>query len=274
MTLIFLPPPPALADSVASLWWYDGAAPPHAFERMLPSATMQLVINLRDDHTVVARGSEPGHFERLRGAVLCGAYDEPFVIPTAQQTCCADAVFRAGGAAPFLSGFPASDLGNAHVSLDDLWGAAAERLTEQLHQPTTPQAGLAVLAQAMQEQRRAAVQLHPALEAALVLLYSGAYRAPIAHLASKLGLSQQRLGQLFRDHVGLSPKRVARLWRFEAVLRTLRTEPTSGWAERAVENGYADQAHLVRDFRAFTGLAPAAYEARWGSQQNHLPLDG
>lgn len=273
MTLSLERPPPALADDVALLWWYEGCAPSHAFERMLPTAAMQLVVNLRADALLMAHGPKPVRFERLGSAVLCGAYSEPFVIPTAQQTACAGVVFRPGGAFPFLGGHPASDLQNVHASLDDLWGASADRLVARLREAPSASAGLAVLAQVLGEQARPATQAHPAVVAALATLWGGAYHGSIASLATALGLSQQRLGALFREEVGLSPKQVARVWRFEAVLRSLRTEPTSNWAERAAENGYADQAHLIRDFRAFTGLAPAAYYARWGAQTNHLPLD-
>jgi AraC-like DNA-binding protein len=266
-------PSPPLDRYVDLLWWYEGAAPAHATEHMLPTAAPQLVINLRDDVTLVAPGLEPARFERLRGATLGGACVEPFVIPTAQQCACAGVVFRPGGAFPFLGGLPAADLLNAHVSLDALWGQAADRLVEQLVAAPSPQAGLTVLEETLVQQMRLKLDPHPAVIAALAEIDRGAYRQPIARLAGAIGISQQRLGQLFHDQVGLTPKQLARLWRFEAVLRLLQSESTEGWAERALACGFVDQSHLTRDFHTFTGLAPAAYLARWGARTNHLPLD-
>lgn len=274
MTFAVRRPSPPLDRSVDLLWWYEGAAPAHAAERMLPSAAPQLVVNLRDDVTLVAPGLEAARFERLRGATLGGACLAPFVIPTAQQRACAGVVFRPGGAFPFFGGLPAADLLNAHVSLDALWGPAAERLVERLTAAPSPQAGLTVLEETLRQQMRHTRDPHPAVAAALAGLGRGAYRQPIARLAGQIGISQQRLGQLFHDQVGLTPKQLARLWRFQAALRLLGADPTEGWAERALACGFVDQSHLTRDFRAFTGLAPAAYLARWGARTNHLPLDG
>jgi AraC-like DNA-binding protein len=272
VSLVLRAPPPSLAPYVARLWWYEGPIPSHARELMLPTAAPQLVVNLRRDVTLVGRATAPQQYERLRGAVLGGAYDEPFVIPTAQQAACAGVAFHPGGAVTFLGGLPASELRNSHVSLDTLWGDVAAHLAEQLAAAPTPAAGLAVLESVLMRQRRPNSSSHPVVTAALAALKAGAYRRPIWLLAAELGVSQQCLGQLFREQVGLTPKQLARVWRFQTALRLLHTAPMAGWAERALACGYVDQSHLVRDFRAFTGVAPTAFQARWGGQTNHLPL--
>lgn len=273
MTFAVRRPSPPLERYVELLWWYEGAPPAHAAERMLPTAAPQLVVNLSDDVTLVAPGLDPARFERLRGATLGGACVAPFVIPTAQQRACAGVVFRPGGAFPFLGEFPAADLLNAHVSLDVLWGSAADHLVERLVAARSPQAGLAVLEETLGQQMQPALEPHPAVAAALTGIGRGAYRQPIARLAAEIGISQQRLGQLFHDQVGLTPKQLARVWRFHAALRLLGADPTEAWAERALACGFVDQSHLTRDFHAFTGMAPAAYAARWGARTTHLPLD-
>ncbi|HET9451206.1 MAG TPA: helix-turn-helix domain-containing protein, partial [Aggregicoccus sp.] len=81
-------------------------------------------------------------------------------------------------------------------------------------------------------------------------------RAPIAGLASELGYSAKHLITLFRDQVGLPPKRVARLLRFERLVAHLREGPLEPWGQLALRFGYADQAHLSREVRQFTGLPP------------------
>lgn len=272
MKLALCQPPPPLAEYIDLLWWYAGPPPAHSAERMLPTGAMQLVINLGADETLVGHGPEPT-FARLGSAVLGGAYAEPFVIPTAQQTVCVGVVFRPGGASPFLGGLPADDLQNAHVSLDNLWGTTADQLVVRLREAATPTAGFGDLAQTLQGQIRRPPALHPAVAAALYKLRGGGYCGSIAGLASEVGVSQQRLSRLFRDYVGLTPKQLARVWRFHAVLRLLRAGQASGWADRAVACGYFDQSHIIRDFHAFTGCTPAAYLARWGARDNHLPLD-
>jgi AraC-like DNA-binding protein len=84
-----------------------------------------------------------------------------------------------------------------------------------------------------------------------------------------VGWSHRHLIDRFRRQVGLSPKTAARLVRFDGVWRRLDGEGGRlDWADLAREVGYADQAHLVRDFRQFTGTTPTAFAART------LPPDG
>jgi AraC-like DNA-binding protein len=78
----------------------------------------------------------------------------------------------------------------------------------------------------------------------------------IASLARDLKVSTRQLERRFREHTGLSPKRFARMRRFQSVFPAI--EAGDGWAAAAASCGYWDQAHLVRDFREFAGEPPAA----------------
>ena len=71
-----------------------------------------------------------------------------------------------------------------------------------------------------------------------------------------VGLTTRHLQRLFRTQVGVSPKLLARLRRFQRVFAAWRDGRT-GWSGVALRAGYFDQAHLVRDFNAFAGGAPA-----------------
>jgi AraC-like DNA-binding protein len=65
--------------------------------------------------------------------------------------------------------------------------------------------------------------------------------------------------QLFREHVGLTPKLFCRVRRFRAALDRIENGIPVRWAELAADCGYFDQAHLIRDFRAFAGITPLKY---------------
>jgi AraC-like DNA-binding protein len=62
----------------------------------------------------------------------------------------------------------------------------------------------------------------------------------------------------FREHIGLPPKTVARVLRFEQAVR-LAEETELSWLEIALRCGYYDQAHLIRDFRAISGCTPGTF---------------
>jgi AraC-like DNA-binding protein len=84
-------------------------------------------------------------------------------------------------------------------------------------------------------------------------------RVAVASLATELGWSRKRLVARFRREVGLPPKTVARLLRFERARELAQRPNRAGWAEIAFDCGYYDQAHLINEFRAVTGRAPETF---------------
>lgn len=268
--LTYIPPPP-LSDFVEAFWFYEGHAPPHAKERVLPDGAMGLIINLRDDRLRVYDRQDTAQFQSFRGALLSGAHSEFVVIDTAQQASIMGAHFKPGGAFPFLK-LPAAELHDTHVSLDTLWGAAADDLREQLLAARTPEARFRLLEQALLAQATRPLARQPAVAFALREFQSVPHTRTIADLTEQIGLSPRRFIQVFSEEVGLTPKLFCRVQRFQAVLRRIDRRQQVEWADVAVACGYFDQAHFIQDFRAFSGLNPSAYLARRGEHLNHVPL--
>lgn len=84
-------------------------------------------------------------------------------------------------------------------------------------------------------------------------------QVPIGRLAEELGWSRKRIVARFREEVGLPPKTVARLLRFERALALADRAQRPDWARIAADCGYYDQSHLIRDFRAVTGRTPETF---------------
>ena len=99
-------------------------------------------------------------------------------------------------------------------------------------------------------------------EAALALLRSEG-RIKIDGLAVALGVSLRTLERRFAADVGIPAKSLASVLRFRRVLKAFETSAVA-WTDLAMDCGYYDQSHLIRDFKRFTGRAPRAYllEAR------------
>ena len=81
----------------------------------------------------------------------------------------------------------------------------------------------------------------------------------VSDLAHDLGFSRRHLSARFREEFGLTPKTLARVLRFEHAVRLVSAGGAPAWAEVSAAAGYADQAHLVRDWRSFTGRTPASW---------------
>jgi AraC-like DNA-binding protein len=160
-------------------------------------------------------------------------------------------------AARALLGVPAGELTNATVALEDLLGPEAARLAERLHKAPDSAARFAALDDALlRRAARAGPPARPDVERAWALLRASGGRMRIEDLAAALGCSRRHLAKRFAEDVGASPKVAARLIRFEAARQRLGSVPL---ARLAAEHGFADQAHLAREFRALGGAPPTAF---------------
>jgi AraC-like DNA-binding protein len=161
-----------------------------------------------------------------------------------------------------LFGVPMHELSNRVVELDDLLGRDADELIERMWEAPSWERRFAVLDDALA--LRADRAPHPESELAWAWgrLRSSAGRARVSGLAEELGWSHRRLIARFREGIGLAPKTLGRVLRFERVSRLLQQVDEPRLAEVALDCGYYDQAHLNRDFRQFAGTTPGDYLAR------------
>jgi AraC-like DNA-binding protein len=260
-----------LADFVEKLWLVEAPAQPHARERILPDGSMTLVVNLADDE--VRTYAPDGACARLRGSSVHGAQDAPFMIDTAEQSQVVGVHFKPGGAYPFF-GVGVGELRGRHVSLPELWGAAADSLRSELLEARSDAARFAAIERALLRRVTAAPpRRHAGMLAALRALASQQPPERVATLADRLGVSARRLHSRFEDEVGLAPKRLARILRFQRALAALGAPArAANLARVALDAGYFDHAHFVRDFRAFAGTSPSGLLEAGGNRANHVAV--
>jgi AraC-like DNA-binding protein len=164
------------------------------------------------------------------------------------------------GAKAFL-GVPMHELASRAVSLDDVLGARAMRLAEWLHGAESWSARFELLERELAA--RLAETASPREVAwAWSRLRATAGRVRVDDLAREIGWSRKRLVVAFREYVGLPPKVVARVLRFDRALSLLRADDRPSWGEIARRCGYCDQAHFNRDFREFAGVTPTEFARR------------
>lgn len=266
-------PAPPLSDFIELLWLYRDYHQPHKKERLLPDGSMELVINLTEDRVRLYDPLDTEKYETLRGSLVVGPHSDYFVIDTAQQRSVLGVHFKPGGAFPFL-GLPVNELHNRSVSLDELWGGWADQLRTRLLEDGTPHGMFRILEQTLLARWSDRQVAHPAVVFAVNEFYTAPHVHTIADVTGLTGLSPKRFIQVFNDQVGLTPKLFCRVRRFQRVLRTINAGRTVGWVDIAADCGYFDQAHFIRDFRAFSGINPSAYVRQRTEHLNHVPLPG
>src|SRR5262245_19027152 len=138
----YTPGPPL--DECIDRFWLCSDTPAHHRERILPSGTVELVINLSDDEIRIYDPSQPNRTRRYSGAAVSGPYSNFFLIDPLVHASITGVHFRPGRAVPVL-GVPASELADAHVDLESLWGPTAAELREPLGTAAAPADRFAVL---------------------------------------------------------------------------------------------------------------------------------
>ncbi|MEZ0472518.1 helix-turn-helix domain-containing protein [Luteimonas salinilitoris] len=268
MPLLSLAPPPPLDALVESIWDWQDAPRAHRFERMLPSPRPQLIFNLAEDETRVY--DEAFGVRRNAGAALDAPSHRSFVIDTAEQVAVTGIVFRAGAAAPFFRE-RMDRIVNSHVDLDALAAGDARTLRLRLLEAADGRQRLQVV-HAWLLRALGNARPHPAVAHALRLFDASPEIQRIGAIAAHCRMSPRRFGELFREQVGMSPKRYARLRRFRRVVAQVHRQQAVDWAGVAVDCGFHDQPHLAHEFRAFSGMTPGEYARRQGRWPDHVPL--
>ena len=160
-----------------------------------------------------------------------------------------------------LFGLSMHELTNRVVELDDVLGRGADELVGRLWDEAGWEARFALLDSLIGARVADARPPSEGVAWAWRRLRQTRGRAAVGTLAAELGWSHRRLIARFREQVGMPPKTIGRLLRFENVSRALMGTPEPRLAEVAFDCGYYDQAHLNRDFRDFAGTTPGAFLA-------------
>jgi AraC-like DNA-binding protein len=298
------PAPRGMAPGVSSMVGYRSPAAPSAVHRGLPSSRLTFIVSLDQGVEAGATETE-ARSARPNPLLLAGLHTTASHVRRERAQCgiqlavhplAARTLFGVPAAALPVSGYDGAEvLGRWAVELQEqlaeAWdgggsGTARDRTAEADpagsracgsgpvgpagRTESSPWADLfARTAQALLASRTAhadsAPAVRPELRRAWHLLERSGGRASVRELASDTGLSTRRLGTLFVQEVGLSPKRVAGLIRFERATRLIARQVAetgrTDLAAAAARAGFSDQSHLSREFLRHSGLSPRAWAA-------------
>ncbi|MDP9138147.1 MAG: helix-turn-helix domain-containing protein, partial [Pseudomonadota bacterium] len=202
----------------------------------------------------------PGPDDRY-GTFAAGLSDRPVTIDSFGSSHCLQIDFTPEGARRFFR-LPMCELANRMVALGDVLGGQADELRERLGEMTSWPARFAFVEAALLERLKGNLPASPAITWAYGKLLETGGAMRIGALCERLDCSRKHLVSKFHEEIGLPPKAVARIIRFNHALGLARQGPESGWADIAAACGYADQSHLCREFRDLAGEMPSAWQAR------------
>ncbi len=252
---VYLPSPP-LATSVARYWVMEADRPPLTLRhRIVPNGRCKLLFNYGSDFLCQYNHAEP---DRLRHGSVVGQMDRPaFVQPTGRIGVFGIELHPAGARA--ILRLPLGELEGRLAGVRDLLRTAwCRELDERLRASRTDQERREHVERALITQLRPEFSVDATVSRALHLLARG---DSIASIVADSGLSTSTFERRFKNSVGASARRFARIGRLQAILRDVRHSPGKAWVQAALDAGYYDQAHLIKDFRALIGCTPLEYFA-------------
>ncbi|MEY6566221.1 helix-turn-helix domain-containing protein [Streptomyces sp. PGLac3x] len=256
-------PAPALRRYVDSYVGFDLRGLPAGVHCGPPGRALTTVISLSEPLGVAAGvddGSPVTRFGGVAGGLMCRSVA---IHHDGRERGVQVALTPLGARAAY--GMPAAELAHRLVPLDELLGALAVELLDRLRSATTWAARFAVLdalllrAVGRGDHAGHEHRVRPEVAQAWRRLVAPPRRAPRGCEHPVRRRSRRYLTERFRGELGLSPKTFARVLRFARAHELAAVGDPLPWSEVAAVSGYADQAHLVREWRAFTGWSPTAW---------------
>lgn len=255
-TVAWCRPHAALQPHVAAIWYGEGSVS-YARDRILPSASSYLLVNLGPPQYLIDRGP-PERRIPFVDVWYSGLHQTPIDTEAPHGNALLGVAFRASGGRPWLHA-DADRLADRVVPLADVLGDGVLGVRERLLEARGLEARFALMERWIAGRLSGRHRVHAAVSLALERIERSAGRVAVETLTRETGVSRKYLSELFRREIGHTPKALARVLRFRSAIGLLTGVERVPWVELAAHCGYYDQSHLIRDFRAFSGFAPGEF---------------
>jgi AraC-like DNA-binding protein len=252
-------PDPRLRGHVLSYCSYDERTSSFVRRRELPSVRVVMIINLGEPIRVFAPGAS-GWSDQPEG-FLAGLHDTYAVTETSGSQGGVQVDLTPVGA-HLLLGVPMDELAQRVVTLEEMFGRGGPLLREAVAVAPDLAGRFAVVDEFLLTLLDRARSPVPSVTRALGRLHESGGTVPVGVIAAEIGCSRRHLIRRFREQVGVTPKLLARILRFERAVALVDARTDMGWAEIAQACGYYDQAHMIRDFNQFAGAPPSEFARR------------
>lgn len=241
-----------LAPFVRCVWTLEGQATGEV-SPVLPDGRPELILHLGDPFELIDARGVPS---RQPAAVFAGQLTERLLMRPRGRAAVVGVRFHPHSAAALLP-IPQSELAGPPIAIDVL-SAPLTRAVESVRSATADPAEAAALLQIALCDLLNAREVDARVRVAVECIDRARGNIAMTRVAEAAGLTPRHLERLFYRHVGVGPKRLARIARFQRAIVLLESGGMGG-AETAADCGYADQAHFVRDFRLLAGCSPSAH---------------
>ncbi len=265
--------PANLSGDIEAIFHFKGFMPDHSIERVVPTGHLFLLFELdgMTRHTYDNKTLAPQ--ATYQEVWLSGMHKHHISISAHENSEMFVVQFKAHGAYPFLHR-PVEEFNETVVSAETIFGDTIKQLRQQLLTEVTP-------ADKFQRAEQWLLDRYDKEKAApqeLVALLQQLQTEPVVKYQDIIGQypnTQKHLIDQFKKYIGLTPKYYQRILRFNDILSTIQQQQLINWPDVALQCGYADQSHFIKEFRHFSGFNPSEFfqQGRQNEEPNFFPLD-
>jgi len=253
-----LKPSSVLEPYIRYYWGLDIEAPIVASPyRVIPQGCIECMFFHKSPYRMM--NEHTGAQDTLPLAIISGQHNSWFDMQATGHIGIFSVLFKPHAARMFFP-LPAKELVNKHISLRDLWGKHEDCIEEKMISANTNIARKTIIEKFLTKKLCDKSQIHfTRLSSSIDYLLTKQTDISVDQLAYRACLSHKQFGRLFSQYVGMNPKQYLRIVRFQYVLNTKQTTPDIPLTTLALQCGYYDQAHFIREFKEMSGLTPRQY---------------
>ena len=249
------PPTPPLDRFVRCFWLLkaDAIEPGSSTQKILPDGCMEIVIHVGRP----LRRIRNNRARRQDTAFLVGQLTECFVLEEAAPAHVLGVRFKPAGTSALLH-FDLKEIQNEEVTLESLWGSTGRSLQDAVLNASSDGDRIRIL-ESFLLQRLRGRDIDRRIGAAVRLMEVNPGSLTVAEISERVGWSARQLERQFLRNIGIGPKALLCTLRFQTLLQLAHHGADPDWAALALECGFFDQAHLIREFKRFSGEAPEVF---------------
>jgi AraC-like DNA-binding protein len=260
-----------LNEFIEALIYFERAEHAHSVDRFLPNGDTEILIDFNDAPQYIYDNDSLKEIQACNRVWTSGVRTEPITIPSGDGATMMVIAFKKGMAAAFFP-FPMDEMRDTVLDADLVWGGDFALLRERLLEAKIVEDRFRIVEDFLLVKFRSKLDVNPCVAFAVGEMVRRPDEWNIRRMNAKIGYSQKHFTEMFRRHVGVTPKAYLKIMRFQKAVRTIGNSAEIDWRTVAHECGFYDQSHFINDFRHFSGFTPEQYSRMRSDHQNYVPV--
>ncbi len=266
----YIPGPP-LNPFIDCFFYHEDRNPVHSIDRFLPDGNTEIIIDLTESTKYIYDNETLEEIQACNNAWASGVRSEYITIPAGLDSSMFVIYFKKGMAYPFFP-LPMNEMSDRVLDTDLLWGSNFLDLRQQLLAEKGIDRRFAIAEEFLINRFYNKLHSNPCVEYAVDQISRFPNQLSLATLYKKIGYSQKHFTEMFKSHVGVTPKTYLKILRFQKTIKEIELGEDLDWPSIASEAGFYDQAHFINDFKHFSGFTPEDYLRRKNGTLNYVPV--